>query len=382
LDDFDLIIVGAGPAGTSTALHLLQMDAGWAGRMLLLEKAAHPRPKLCGGGVTRLGLGILRDLGLPFPLPLPQARVDDVRLQYRAHTIHARGSPQFVVFHRPELDAYLAEQARQRGAQIRENEAVTSFSIDREGVTVTTSHSTYRARALVAADGSKGIVRQTLERKAAPRPHAHVARLLETVSNARQDSPLMTQRYARVDFTSTHDGLQGYCWDFPAWVGGQTASNRGIYDARVAVSRPRAHLPALLQEFLASTHGNDTAPVEGHPIHWFSPRNRLAWARLLLVGDAAGADPLFGEGIAPALGYGQVAAQTLQAAFDTGDFSFQDYRKRVLSSKVGHYLYLRWAVAEGAYRLSEQEWFMRLAWVVGDGVARLWPELEDLYSSR
>jgi flavin-dependent dehydrogenase len=114
-------------------------------------------------------------------------------------------------------------------------------------------------------------------------------------------------------------------------------------------------------------------------MHWFSPRNRLAWPRLLLVGDAAGSDPLFGEGIAPALGYGQVAAQALQTAFTSGDFSFRDYRRQVLTSEVGHYLWLRWAAAEGCYRYSGQSWFMHLVWTIGDALARLWPKLPSLY---
>ena len=100
------------------------------------------------------------------------------RLQYGSRCIHARAKPQFVVFHRSELDSYLADQARRRGAIIYENEPVNSFSIDEGGVTVSTRQAEYRARALVAADGSKGIARKTLDRGGRRR---RVARLLETV---------------------------------------------------------------------------------------------------------------------------------------------------------------------------------------------------------
>jgi flavin-dependent dehydrogenase len=306
--------------------------------------------------------------------------------------VHARAHPQFAVFHRPELDGYLAHQARLRGAVICENEAALSFDSDAEGVTVTTSQATYRAKALVAADGSKGIARRVLERGERRR---RVARLLETIYPAPSDAPQFSEQYALMDFTLAKGGLQGYCWDFPARLScnpepassssqaqpcEQPAFNRGVYDARVATNRPRAPLPQLLQGFLkAFGDEGQNAAIEGHPMHWFSPRNRLSWPRLLLVGDAAGSDPLFGEGIAPALGYGQVAAQAVQSAFDRGDFSFKDYRRQVLSSPVGRYLLMRWASAEASYRFSGHPWFMHLVWTAGDVLARLWPRLPRLY---
>ena len=87
--------------------------------------------------------------------------------------------------------------------------------------------------------------------------------------------------------------------------------------------------------------------------------------KFLLVGDAAGVDPLFGEGIAPALDYGQVAAQTIHHGFTQGDLSFRDYRSRVFTSPVGRYLLLRWAIAWWGYRLSPSTWFMHFLWSVG-----------------
>jgi len=80
--------------------------------------------------------------------------------------------------------------------------------------------------------------------------------------------------------------------------------------------------------------------VDGHPIHCFSPRNRFSMPRLLLVGDAAGVDPLFGEGIAPALAYGQVAAAALMEAFTQADFSL-----RIIAVE---FCCLRLALSDGA----------------------------------
>ena len=78
MQSVDLLIIGAGPAGLSTAMHLVQQNPHWRYRLRILEKAVHPRDKLCGGGVTRFGLRVLKNLGFRFPLPLSQARVEHV----------------------------------------------------------------------------------------------------------------------------------------------------------------------------------------------------------------------------------------------------------------------------------------------------------------
>ena len=376
MQSIDLLIIGAGPAGVSTALHLLQLDASWAERMVVVEKAAHPRHKLCGGGVTRLGLERLQKLGFSLPLPLPQAQVDDVRLKYRSSVIHVRGEPQFVVFKRAELDAYLAEQARQRGVRIQENESVKDLRVDEQGVRVETTRGSYRAEAVVGADGSKGITRRTLKNGTQP---SRVARLLEVVHPAPEGAAQFGERYATFDFTPVGEQLQGYFWDFPARVDGQAHFNRGVYDARFARQRQRANLPQVLEEGLqALGQDPEAAKLEGHPIQWFSPRNVFSGPRWLLAGDAAGVDPLFGEGIAPALEYGKVAAVTLQEAFGRGDFSLRDYRSRLLRSRIGRYLTLRWAVAWWSYRLSGRAWFMRGLWGLGRVMAEVWPEAGEI----
>ncbi len=367
MENTDLVIIGAGPAGISTALHLLQADPGWRSRLVVLEKESHPRHKLCGGGVTRFGLDILRALSLPDPLPIPQVAVDDARLVYRHRTVHVRGAPEFVVFHRAELDAYLAEEARRRGVQILENTPVQEISSTPDGVLVKTESTSFQARAVVGADGSKGLTRRTVGRSSARR---RVARLLEVLHPADLSAPPFQNRSAIFDFTPVGDSLQGYAWEFPSKVGGQPNYNRGVFDARIARSRPKAKLPAVLGKSLQDWGADpEEGKLQGHPIHWFSPRGTFASENMVLVGDAAGVDPLFGEGIGPALGYGQVAARAIRDGFARQDFGFRDYRRRVLTAEVGRYLLLRWAIAWWGYRLSGFPGFMHLVWTLGMPIA-------------
>jgi flavin-dependent dehydrogenase len=110
-------------------------------------------------------------------------------------------------------------------------------------------------------------------------------------------------------------------------------------------------------------HGADLESVEiqGHPIRLFSPRSELSVPRVILAGDAAGTDGIFGEGISIALGYGSVAAQAIRAAVARGDYTFSDYRRGVLLSPLGLALTLRTAITHIIYRL-RWAWFQRSFW--------------------
>jgi flavin-dependent dehydrogenase len=369
--NIDLIIVGAGPAGLSTAMHLIKSDPSWGKRMIVLEKAIHPRPKLCGGGLTRFGMRILQDLGFELPVPIPNARVNNIFITYRNRKIHLRGKPQFVVFNRPEFDHHLVNQTRKRRITILEDEAVKSLEVYPDGVRVDTNKGIYLAQSVVGADGSLGIVRTSLRGQKDPK---RIARTLEVLTPAALTSPRFTQNSAIFDFTHINADFQGYFWDFPAMVGGDPTHNRGVYDSRFNSSRSRVNISGLLKKGLQAVGGDPSSgPIKGHPIHWFSPTNQISGHRVLLVGDAAGADVLLGEGIGPALGYGKVAAREINKAFQKNDFRFPHYRTNVLLSSLGRLFLLRWILANYVYRLSKRPVFMHILWTAGQILATIWP---------
>lgn len=375
MEIIDLVIIGAGPAGISTALHLLQIDDSWSQRMLVLEKESHPRFKLCGGGITQFGLNILQELGIDLPLPIPHAEINDARLLYKSRIIHVRNKPEFLVFNRSEFDTYLSSLAKEREARIQENEEVISLNIDEDGVDIYTSIGQYRTKVVVGADGALGITRKTQKHLNSKR---NIARSLELIRPAKIDTPQFTERYATFDFTPVHEDLQGYYWDFPSFVDGKSAFNNGVYDSRVAKNKDRANLIDLLHAGLCLDKSELSAIVpRAHPIPLFSPRKISSSPRMLYVGDAAGVDPLFGEGIGPALGYGKVAAKAIQSAFSTGNFSFEHYRSNIQFSSLGRYLTLRWAIAWWAYRLCKNPTFMHAVWLLGKIIAYLASKLSS-----
>ncbi len=108
--------------------------------------------------------------------------------------------------------------------------------------------------------------------------------------------------------------------------------------------------------------------LEGHPLRWFDAMSPFSAPHVLLVGDAAGADALFGEGISIALGYGGLAAQAIQAAFTNQDFSFSGYKRSILLSELGKALRWRTWLAKFFYRLRSarfQAFFWRkMGWFI------------------
>ena len=360
--EVDLLIIGSGPAGISTALHLLRKDSSWADRMILVEKAVHPRPKLCGGAVTRMGLESLRDLGFHYPLPIPGVEVDHAQLLFQERSINFHGRPEFVVYNRIEFDEFLVQEARQRGLVIHENETVRSINLDSRFVEVVSNRKTYHTKVVVGADGSKGITRRLFNQEDSK---GNVARALETIYPARETEAQFIDKFATFNFTPVLQDLQGYFWDFPSLVAGETRFNRGVYDSRRMPQRGKAKLPAILEEEINNL-GDDGQSVEfqGHPIHWFSPSSRFAVPSLLLVGDAAGVDSLFGEGIGPALAYGNIAAETIIDAFRNNDFTFRDYKRRLLLSGLGRYLLSRWCIAWISYQFSASPVILHVLWTM------------------
>ncbi len=371
--EHDIIIIGGGPSGLSTALHIARDFPALASRILILEKARYPRSKLGAGGLVLDAEVILQRLGLDVS-EIPHVDVEDIHFDFQAKGLNIKipKSHALRVIRRDEFDNWLAEKARDKGIEIREQVAVKNIIPNQDEVIVETNQGICRAKIVVGADGSNGITRRCIF----PNAPVHTARVIEIVTPT-QPSPNFSEigegreGVAFFDFFPVPNNIAGYVWDFPTQVKGEPMRCWGIYDTNILASETRPQLKEpLAQEMSRMGFNLNDYEIKGHPIRWFSLGNQMSVPRVLLVGDAAGADPLFGEGISIALGYGVIAAREIGKAFERSEFSFNKYKSHVMSSALGQTLFARWFIAQIVYAL-KWKWFQILLWRIMKPVVAL-----------
>tara|TARA_B100001939_G_scaffold348043_1_gene372151 strand:- start:38078 stop:39277 length:1200 start_codon:yes stop_codon:yes gene_type:complete len=375
-----IIIVGGGPAGSSTALHLSKLNPELIPDILLLEKATHPRTKVCSGALSHHGSLVLKGLGIQPDVPHIPLR--DIRMAYGKHHYSFKGNPVARVFQRSELDQWLLEEVRKSGVEVRENEGVQQASIEEDGVTLHTDRAQYRAKMVVAADGASSPVRHALGWPINPN---NKSRLLDFPSppeasfplkpagvDANHEVSLHERGLAILYFSRISQGLQGYLWDIPTQHGGSLYVDRGLFDSRTFAHRPIVALKDELRPFLAQRNldlDSQAQRLSSHPYHFFDPSNEFSRPHILLAGDAAGVDPLCGEGIAFALGYGRVAAKHLVRGFKNQDFSGKGYKQEILKDPVTKQLRMRFRLARMAYSIRSSA-VLSAGWSIASFFAR------------
>lgn len=306
----DVIVVGAGPAGSTVARELAARGVS----VVMLDKAVFPRDKPCGGLVsTRCRNHIGVDLS-----PVIERTVDEacITLNQRRSSELRRPSPEPFGYltQRSRLDALLAEKAAESGAAFRQRAGIRSVERAGDGVTVRTAEESFHGRVLVAADGANGV---TARMAGIELPDHNCAVALEGNISPRGGVPKKWDHAIGVDF-GTIEG--GYSWLFPK--GDHLNIGLGGY------SRVGPTLRNGLRD-LVRFYGQDPEAlwgVRGHHLPQRRETSALVDGNVILVGDAAGLlDPLTAEGIFAAVRSAQLAAGRIADHLADGDIGLDGY---------------------------------------------------------
>ena len=311
---YDAIVVGAGPAGSTTALALARGGAS----VLLLDRARFPRDKPCGGGVTlRAASCVEIDLS-----PVVERTITGARFSLRLGPAFQRRyeAPLTYMTQRSRLDAFLAEAASAAGAAFHDGEPVRAVEVGSSGgsasalaraVTVRTDRGSYASTTLIGADGANGVVGLAT----GVRPRVEEAVALEGNVPCPHGVPEAWRETLGLDV----GGLAGgYGWVFPKG----DHLNVGVGAWKYAAFTLRPKLAELCRRYGLGPTGLEK--LRGHHLPLRVPGSTIARGPVAMVGDAAGlVDPLAGEGIHTAFRSGGLAARATMRllAGDADDLS-------------------------------------------------------------
>ena len=301
-EQWDVVVVGAGPSGAMTAREVALHGA----RVLLVDRAAFPRYKVCGCCLNTRATGLLHDAGLGTVLNTSDASpLHDFRLAVKGRSATVGLSPGGVALSRSALDDALVQAAIDAGAVFLDETMVhiDSVSSDFRSLRLATRHaeSLVQTRIVVAADGiSQGLLRELTDQPPAPRANSHIG------AGAMVDDLNADFEQGTIYMACGAGGYVGLVRLGNGQLNAAAALNAECVRAKGGLAQA-AH-SIVTEAGFSYPSSLDTAQWRGTP-----PLTRrastLSGHRFFVVGDAAGyVEPFTGEGMAWALSAAKAVA--------------------------------------------------------------------------
>lgn len=315
----DVIVVGAGPAGSTAAIYLAEEGHD----VLLMDKDHFPRDKACGGGVVRHVLRFDFMAPLIQDCSLGECRAHRSYDPTMKHSVEYR-SDQVLFYNvmRRDFDFALVERARKCGAEVEEGAFVKKVRLHPDGILVQTRDGEFSAKAVIGAAGVFDPVARYVRRSEGLPDWGkdEISHLI--VENFAVDESFIHDVYGQDYMSIFHHGFRKsvYAWVFPK----RGILNIGYWPRPGAEVDLHAELDAYIQHLRVEglvPEGLESSSPSGGSLPVSGPMEITYTPRALVVGDAAGmVSPLTGEGIYYAMESGRMAAKTLDSALNQGRF--------------------------------------------------------------
>ncbi len=307
----EVLIVGAGPAGSTLAYELARLGR----QVLLIEKSKFPRRKTCGGGLNLRTLRLL-----PFDLgPITEREIRGIFFSRNLDNSFLRRSPDpfMITVSRDRLDQFLVNQAEKQGASFLDDTQFLSFSPQNDSLEVETSSGIIRTKFIVGADGASSAVAKKSE---IPLKTSHILAIHSEVPVSLL--PAQEPDVIQIDWGSLQ---RGYAYLFP--------KDRHLSMGAGGYGLTSHQIKNYQRAFWAANWQREESPpfsTAGFFLPLRRGRSPIHKGRCLLLGDAAGlVDPFSGEGIYSAVRSAQIAAPFLADFLKDRFESLQPYQDEI-----------------------------------------------------
>ncbi|MBD3230457.1 MAG: geranylgeranyl reductase family protein [Candidatus Lokiarchaeota archaeon] len=344
MSKYDVIIIGAGPAGAFAAYKLAKNGY----KVLLLEKKKIPRDKPCGGWITNKVLEYLEwnpsdldDIVLePIYSGVLWLKEDD---KYNDYSVRFNNPISYGIL-RSEFDEKIVRKAESAGADTLDKSPVIDILISKEKVVVNNNHGReFESRILIGADGTYSTVAKKTGIRDRWKPDELTLCCVSETKLGKDKNKKMTD-YFRAPELFFNLKSKGYSWYYTK--GDYLNIGTGI---RMALHSNNYTLKQQFNDFLDTLreinhyNGEDLAPIKGHSYAVFNGpyKYQTFKRRVFLIGDAAGfATNLTGEGIRPAIISADLVSKTIKEILITSE-------KEIILKKIFKKYETRWKKALG-----------------------------------
>ena len=325
IKEYDVVIAGAGPAGTSCALAL--RDSGL--RIAIIDKSEFPRDKVCGELMHKKTVDTLEKIVPGFKeqfVKFPKTLVlKHTRMHYKGRSVMYDWEGESYTCPRYELDNYLLNLVREKGiADVYTQTIPEKYTVTDDGVTVAIKGKNLqiKCKLLLGADGVNSVVNKQLVGKRADKQH-YIGAVRTYFSNIKDLKPDTSEIF----FNSKYH--LNCMWVFPV-EGKPGMANVGFGLLSTRVSKRKINLKEAFYDYFKVSpelgekfkDAKQEGPLEGFGVSLGTTIGTVSGNRFMLIGDAASlTNPISGTGMGNAVVSARLAAEQVKRCFEQNDFS-------------------------------------------------------------